>query len=185
MGLMWFTLVCLLAVAAGQSLGDAAKKEDARREKVRQAGGSARTFTQDDLSTTPGRLANDPNAPAANGDTAAPAAKPSPAPGSPRSPRRSPVEAPAEGTEDYWRGRATAARTRVDMARYRHEELQRMIHLGQPETHDQNGRRVMYSPQQLKAQADAAATELSAAEKALENLLDEARRSGALPGWLR
>jgi hypothetical protein len=50
---------------------------------------------------------------------------------------------------------------------------------------DENGRRVIYSNQQLKAKADQAQAELAAAQGAMESLLDEARRKGALPGWLR
>jgi hypothetical protein len=37
----------------------------------------------------------------------------------------------------------------------------------------------------LKTMADKAQLELESAQKALEDLLEEARRAGALPGWLR
>ena len=60
-----------------------------------------------------------------------------------------------------------------------------MIRLGQPAKYDENGRRVIYSIHQMKAMADEAAAEIRQAQEALDDLLDEARRAGALPGWLR
>jgi len=183
----WVTGVCLIVLpvlAAGQSLGDAAKKEQARREKVQHAGGRAPAFTEEDLSSTPGRLANDPNELPVNSEAGAPAAETRPASAAGRSPLR-PQAGPPETPEAYWRGRFRAASARVELARRQYDTLQRMIRFGQPARHDANGRVVIYSIHQLKAQADLAAAELAAAEKALESLLDEARRAGALPGWLR
>jgi hypothetical protein len=43
----------------------------------------------------------------------------------------------------------------------------------------------MYSARQLKQMADRAQAELAEAQKALDDLLEQARRAGALPGWLR
>jgi hypothetical protein len=60
-----------------------------------------------------------------------------------------------------------------------------MIRIGQPARYDANGRRVMYSIHQLKQMADVAAAELASAQTALENVLEEGRRSSIPPGWLR
>jgi len=60
-----------------------------------------------------------------------------------------------------------------------------MIRIGQPAMYDENGKRVIYSMQRMKSMADEAQAELEAAKQALDALLDEARRAGALPGWLR
>ena len=60
-----------------------------------------------------------------------------------------------------------------------------MIRFGQTGSYDTNGRRVIYSIHQMKAIADAAAAELAAAQAALEGVLEEGRRAGAQPGWLR
>jgi hypothetical protein len=51
--------------------------------------------------------------------------------------------------------------------------------------YDANGLRVIYSQQQMKVMADAAQIHIEAARKDLDDLLDQARRAGALPGWLR
>jgi hypothetical protein len=37
----------------------------------------------------------------------------------------------------------------------------------------------------MKAMADAAAADLAAAQAELEAVIEDGRRSGALPGWLR
>ena len=51
--------------------------------------------------------------------------------------------------------------------------------------HDANGKRVIYSIHQMKAMADASAAQLVAAQSALDKVIDEGRRAGAQPGWLR
>ena len=181
----WCAAACLVALAAfanGESLGEAARKESERREKIRDAGGSAPSLTEEDLATTKGTLANDPTAPPATtvaqrtgGTTSASGLlRPSiPAGPSP------------ETQEEYWRRRVAQAQARVEQARRRHEALQRMIRFGQAGMYDANGRRVIYSIHQMKAMADAAAAELAAAQAGLEGVLEEGRRSGAQPGWLR
>lgn len=182
----WVALVSLVALpslAAGQSLGDAAKKERDRRDKLRQSGAGARTITGDDLAANKGALANDPKQPPAGGDGEA-------SKQAQRATASGPGEAGPDATasksaEEYWRGRVTAARARVAAAERRNDAFQRMIRFGQPAGYDENGRRVIYSMQQMKAMADAAAAELTSARAALEGVLEEGRRSGALPGWLR
>jgi hypothetical protein len=173
-------LVTLPAFANAQSLGEAAQKERGRREKVRDAGGSARTLTEEDLATTKGTLANDPNAPAAaaakpDGGTAASGQirRPIPAGSSP------------EAQEEYWRKRVAEARARVEQARRRNDAIQSMIRVGQGAMYDENGRRVIYSVHQMKTIADAAEADLAAAQAALEKVVEEGRHAGALPGWLR
>jgi hypothetical protein len=171
-------VLALPALALGQSLGEAAKKERERRDKLRQGGAGARTLTEDDLATTKGALANDPKAKAP--ESAAPE----------KGGRASGTSGEGAGDssksgEEYWRGRARAARGRVADAQRRCDAFQRMIRLGQPASFDENGRRVIYSVQQLKTMADAADSELLAAQAALEATLEEGRRAGAQPGWLR
>jgi len=179
----WRTLVCVIALATpavGQSLGDAAKKERDRLEKLRAAGGNARTLTEHDLATTKGALANDPKADKATGNTGEGSQR---AAGAPLP--NVPDPAPSKNGEEYWRSRVTAARGRVAAAQRRLDALQAMIRLGQPVRHDANGGLVIYSPTKMKEMADAAAAELTSAQTALDGVLEEGRRSGALPGWLR
>lgn len=179
--LVW--LIVLPALAGGQSLEDAAKKERDRRDKLREAGAGARTLTEEDLASNKGSLANDPKAKNPKGEDAESStrANPTAASGS----RRAGPAAPAKSGEEYWQGRVAQARSRVAEAQRRNDALQRMIHIGQPAMYDENGRRVIYSIYQMKELADAAAADLAAAQTALENVLEEGRRSGALPGWLR
>jgi hypothetical protein len=184
----WFALVGLLALAqlaGAQSLGDAARKERERREGLGKAGAAARTLTDADLASARGTLATGASE---SEEESAPDAEEPPQEGRPASkaPSREGPEAmaPARG-EEYWRGRVNEAQARIEAARQRYDILQRMIVIGQPAQYNENGQRVIYSIYQMKEKADAAETELRAAEKALEDLFEEARHAGALPGWLR
>jgi hypothetical protein len=177
--------LCLLAFPAlllGQSLGDAARKERERRDKGGKTRPASHALTEDDLATTRGRLANEPGTPqpgAAEETQESPAAAPTPTPRVVHEPSALP------GQEAYWRERARRARERLALADLRYKTLQRMIRFGQPLMYDANGRRVIYSNPAMKARADEVEAELRAAEKALEDLADEARHAGALAGWLR
>jgi len=176
-------LASLPALVGAQSLGQAAQKERERRDKVRENGGSTKTLTEEDLATTKGTLANDPTAEPAATPTP-PATKSAPASRARRLPAMDPAPPETQG-EEYWRRRVAEARNRVDLAQRRHDAMQAMIRFGAAEMHDANGKRVIYSNQQLKTMADAADAELSAAQSALESVLEEGRHAGAQPGWLR
>jgi hypothetical protein len=178
------TLV-LSTPAAAQSLGDAARKERDRRDRIERTRAPSRTLTDEDLASNKGTLANStetaPAPPEDGEDGEASVGEAFPVPTSLRLP-----EGPQTANgEEYWRGRVAQARGRIAEARMRHESLQRQIRFGQPELHDRNGQRVIYSIHQMKQRADAAEAELRSAEAALEDLFVEARRAGALPGWLR
>jgi len=184
----WIGLLALAGLAGAQSLGDAARKERERRDKVRETQPSARTLTDDDLASTKGALANDPEA-APPQTTEAEEGGESSASGGPPTSRglrqAVPDAVPPAGGEEHWRARAAQARGRIAEAQRRNEAFQRMIRFGQPARYDETGRRVIFSVERMKEKADAAEAELRAAEKALEDLLEEGRKAGALPGWLR
>jgi hypothetical protein len=185
------TCACLLVVAvavpaaafdAPASLADAAKKEAERRDKARKAGAPTRPLTEEDLASAKGTLASTPAgkgnpAPAPAGSKDHPAVRVS----------EMPEPAPAEAArgEDYWRGRVGAARARVERAQRRLEMLQGLIRFGQVGQAGENGRIKIYSAQDMKAMADAAEAELASAQAGLESVLEDGRRAGALPGWLR
>ncbi len=177
------TAACFLllpALSFGQSLGEAARKERERRAKLREAGAAAQPITEKDLANSKGALANDPNE-AARPDDGSTGTK-----GSAVAIRGGGVGTErSTDAEAYWRRRVAQARARVAEAQAKHDALQRMIRVGQPAMYDANGKRVIYSVYQMKERADAAAAELAETQKALEDLLEEARRAGALPGWLR
>jgi hypothetical protein len=172
----------LPALVQAQSLADVARKERERRDKLRKAGTPTRVITEEELKAAPGRLASLPTE-----------GEPSTASGS-----RPADEPPNEGTppppnpsrrllneEQHWRSLVGRARARLRDAEARYRQLDRAIRIGQPEMYDANGLRVIYSQQQMKVMADAAQIHIEAARKDLDDLLDQARRAGALPGWLR
>jgi type IV secretory pathway VirB10-like protein len=174
--------VALPALAVGQSLGDAARKERERRAKLRESGTSAQTVTDEDLAANKGKLANDPKAKPATVE-----APTQPDQRAATEPRRPPQKTePSPNPEAYWRGRVGAARARVEQAEERSLALARAIRFGQAAEDDvTNPTRSIHSIYRMKEAADAAAAELTAAQAALEAVLTEARRAGALPGWLR
>jgi hypothetical protein len=178
-------LMTLPALAVGQSLGDAAKKERERRAKLRESGTSAKTVTEEELASNKGKLANDPKARPATAEAGESARRTQQGTATP--PRQvAPQPNQFSNPEAYWRDRVAAARGRVEQAEERKLALERMIRFGQPAEDDAtNPTRTIYSMYQMKAMADAAEAELKAAQATLEDELTEARRAGALPGWLR
>jgi hypothetical protein len=177
-------ILALPAITLGQSLAEAARKERDRRDKLTTAGHHSRVITDEELKATKGRLANDPGASepeatARTEDGKMGASRPAVA----SLPDSS--EAERQRKEQHWRSRAAAARRRLALAEQRYQDLDRMIRIGQPPMYDENGRRYIHSRERMKALADEAEANLAEARKALEDLEDQARRAGALPGWLR
>jgi hypothetical protein len=84
-----------------------------------------------------------------------------------------------------WRGRVNQARARVERARQAYQKLAGMNLVPGYEYQDERGRTVIASIEQLQGMTAAAKAELDAAEKALADLLEEARRANVPPGWLR
>jgi hypothetical protein len=177
----WGTLFCFLALPSlvnGQSLGASAEKERERREKIRQSGTESKTVTTEDLAANKGQIANDPGIPAAVKVDA------SPAPASADSaPAAAQTPSSAENGETYWRGRAQSAQARIERAQHEVELAQAMIRA--PGMMMKDGHRVVYSVLELKQRADAADAQLKTAQKMFEDMLEEGRHAGALPGWLR
>jgi hypothetical protein len=75
--------------------------------------------------------------------------------------------------ETYWRSRMKDARERVASLEQKVDELDRIT------------RQNLGATSKRAAELAKAREELAAAERALEELEEEARRAGALPGWLR
>jgi hypothetical protein len=164
-------------IAAGQGLGDASKKEKARREQAKAP--KAKTYTQEDLAILP-PIANVPDS--ASGEPATPAATGEPT----ATERASDAEERArQNDETMWRGRVNQARARVERARQAYQKLAGMNLVPGYEYQDERGRTVIASIEQLQGMTAAAKAELDAAEKALADLLEEARRANVPPGWLR
>jgi hypothetical protein len=87
--------------------------------------------------------------------------------------------------ETEWRARVRRARARVEQARARRQALDE-LYLVEGEMYvDENGKPVIESLDQLRRLVREADEELAAAERALADLQEEARRQGVPPGWLR
>lgn len=178
-------VVCLLlwpSLAFGQSLGDAARKEQERRAKLKAEGVKARAVTEDDLGTETVAAPN-------------PSASPKPGAAATKTPAADASPAPAGGvedearqrrqSEDAWRRRAALAQARLERATKRYDVLSKMA-LSPGEYYvDNENRPLITSVEQLQRLTAEAKAEQEAAQKAIEDLEDEARRASVPPGWLR
>jgi len=176
-------LLTLPSLAWGQSLGEVAQKEKERRKQNEQAGVKTRVVTEEDLKNNKGQLANDPGA--ASAKSATPATKP--AQGESLFPEE---ESRSSGPdrrqqEASWRARAAQARERIAVTKKTYEFLNSQ-YLAQGERFvDEQGRTVIASVEQLRAMIAKAKSAMDAAEKALVDLEESARRQSVPPGWLR
>lgn len=182
-------LVLAPALASSQSLGEAARREQERRRRVEDAGQKARVITEGELNA--GRTAP----PAATKDEGAVARVPEGDEGAareedggvfnPPSAARFPAGDPRRDQEDMWRQRMQEARNRVEHARRRHEALSELTMVPGKIYYDENHRAVITSVEQLQQLTAEALADVKAAEQAVEDLEESARRAGVPPGWLR
>jgi hypothetical protein len=175
LGMLAVALLLLPSPVRAESLAEAAKREQARREKNKQEGVKPIVITQDDVKEHKDSSADTPSN--AGGSSASSKA------GSLS--LGTETLSPSGASEEAWRSRAQAARDRVAAARKRLAETPEGI---RKETDayglDNRTHGTMISIVPNPAYA-AAQSELKNAEKALADLDDEARRAGALPGWIR
>jgi hypothetical protein len=171
-------LMLLPAVASADSLGQAAAKEQERRKQNEKNGTKAPVITEEELKNNKGQLANDPNDPSAIANQAA----------SSRSSRGStaPVSAPTGRDEQAWRARAAQARARLDQATKTYEALNRQyLAPGEYFVSKKTGQTVVRDREQLQQMVAQAKAAMLAAQKALDDLEESARRQNIPPGWLR
>jgi hypothetical protein len=171
----WIAVTVVL-IAAGpvsaQSLGQVAEKDKAKRAQAEASGTKAKTLTDDDLKRSGQGGSGTYNVIA---DTVKAEDN--------YSPKSSP-NATTRG-ESYWRAQAAAARQRIALAEQRVAEIDK-LHLVPGERYvDEKGRPLFTDRSQLQALMRRAKAERDAAIKAMADLEEEARRAGALPGWLR
>jgi hypothetical protein len=170
------------ATASAQSLGDVARKEEARRKTARQG----KVYTNGDLTgavPTP--------APPLPGGTSAAQVPPTPA----GAQGTAPADKPADQGDDprkneaHWRGRMQAARDALERARMFHDALQSRINaLGNDfAARDDPAQRNQIAGDRQKAMAemDRVKKEIADSEKAIRDIEDEARKAGVPPGWVR
>ncbi|HET7694657.1 MAG TPA: hypothetical protein VFK57_03045 [Vicinamibacterales bacterium] len=185
MKLSWTLLAAALLVAmpaSAQSLGELAKREQARKKTTPPA---KKTYTNDDLkqvpppSGTPGKPADE----AAKADAKAGEAKPEP--------QKVDEKKPAEPAKDeaYWRGRITAAREDIRRNEAFKEALQSRINALTADfaARDDPYQRAKVADDRQKALAELArvSEDIEKAKKLIVEIEEEARRAGVPPGWLR
>ena len=169
--------------ASAQSLGELAKREQARKKATPVA---KKTYTNDDLkqlpppSGTPAKPAEEAGKPA---DAKTGDAKPAP--------EKVDATKPAEPAKDeaYWRGRITAAREDVRRNEAFKEALQSRINglTADFTARDDPYQRAKIADDRQKALAELArvSEDIEKSKKLIGDIEEEARRAGVPPGWLR
>ena len=188
-----------------QSLAEVAARDQERRS--RQGSRSAPAYTDADLraspapspssSPSPSPISRQPASPRPKG-WKAPSASPSPASSGPRAASPAPTPEPPDRSaeeraalEVLWRAVARERREALARAEAQVAELEARITdlrndlrptgLGDPNRQQTREAEIGQAQRQLET----ARVALAAARKAVDDLEDDARRAGALPGWVR
>ena len=168
--------------AAAQSLADVARKEEARRSKVKHA---SRVLTNKDLKpsnpvTPPPPPPATPDAKAAPEGDAAPAAAPD---------AEVDEEAKREQDEQAWRQRMADARLALERSQMYADALQSKINALYADftARDDPAQRSQIELERKRAIAEQERVreEIESQKKAIADIEEEARRAGVPPGWLR
>jgi hypothetical protein len=169
------------ALVSAQSLGDVAKREEARRKQVKTP---AKVYTNDDLRGDTGAPAPAAQAPPASGAQAPPPA----ADAQPKATDKAAADDPKK-TEGYWKDRLAKARGDLDRAKTFAEALQSRINAlttdfaarSDPAQRAQIGN----DRQKALAELDRVNKEIEANTKAVSDIQEEGRKAGVPAGWLR
>jgi hypothetical protein len=160
-----------------QSLGEAARKEQERRKKNKQTGVQAKVITEEDLRSGSGTSSS-------AGKTAeATAAEPAASTVNEAAPAE--AEPDREAQERQWRERAATARANVERAEAVVKYLSQLSLVPGEYYVDEDGKTLIRDLAHLREIVAKAESDLAQAKQAQRDLEEEARRSGALPGWLR
>lgn len=181
--LLAFTVILPALAGPAQEKGEEEKKEEKSESK---------TYTNSDLKGYPGGSGSGGEAPAEPGDAAEGAEGETAAPEGEAADPWSTVGVATDSQgrgEEYWRKAMTDARAEVTRAKRQHDSLQSEMNKCQVDftaIDDPAARALVHERiEELHGELDVAAEAVAAAEQALADLQEEARRSGALPGWLR
>ena len=175
-------MVLAAATASGQSLGDVARQEAARRKAV---AGSGKVYTNDALKPEPPPSPG--SIPAATPAPAAPPASATP-PADPAKPT-DPAAPAAPKTEAEWKKRIADERAALSRAESFAEALQTRINVLSADfvnTDDpikRNG--VAAERQKALTELERVKAEVQAHQKQINTIQDEARRAGVPAGWVR
>jgi predicted nucleic acid-binding Zn-ribbon protein len=193
-------LALLLAapvLGSAQSLGEVAKREQEKQEKKKKdkekggkAAGEVKVYTEEDLKkareSTAGNLTILPD----TGAAASAAASSEEAAALARETMRG-GDASLPADESGWRARTADRRNAVRVAESKVQTLEAQIaglRNDMTITNTQDPNRLQTQGRELadaQANLESAKRELDAARQALAGLEDEARRAGAMPGWVR
>jgi len=176
-------------VAAAQSLGDVAKKEEQRRKTVK----SGKVYTNDELKRDP-----TPSVPASasTGTTSTPGASstPAPAPASSGNNAGKDDSANKDGSADKsdektWRKRITNARESLQRSQAFADALQSQLNALSTDfvNRDDPIQRQQIAKQRdgVVAELDRVKKEVAAQTKAISDIQEEARRANVPAGWVR
>jgi hypothetical protein len=160
-----------------QSLGDVARKEESRRKRVAKSG---KLYTNESL-----KGSGDP-APAPG---AAPTPSSTPSTSEPSQPEAAPADPGPRRDQKYWRERITEARDNLDRSKSFEEALQSRINALRADftSRDDPAQRAVIGNnlQKALAELERVKNDVAKYEKQIRDIEEEARRAGALPGWLR
>jgi hypothetical protein len=202
------TVALLLAFAVAspqaQSLGEVARREEARRSAITTP---ARLYTNDSLKASPAPVSPPPTAPAGaavaqalqDGQPAPPSA--ALAEGQASAQSQTPTAPGASGStvatdgagglgdEARWRARLAAARNDLARAQTLRDALESRVNALNTDfvnRDDPAQRRLVTADRQSALAAlDGMRSEIQQHQKALSDIEEEARRAGVPPGWLR
>jgi hypothetical protein len=176
-------------VAAAQSLGDVAKKEEQRRKTVK----SGKVYTNDELKRDP-----TPSVPASasTGTTSTPSASSTPAPAPASSGNKSGKDDSAnkdgsadKSDEKTWRKRITNARESLQRSQAFADALQSQLNALSTDfvNRDDPIQRQQIAKQRdgVVAELDRVKKEVAAQTKAISDIQEEARRANVPAGWVR
>jgi hypothetical protein len=185
------TLVLLFAGSAlawSQSLGEVAKREEEKKKKSGKPPATAKVYTDEDLKKAREAGTSNVNFLPENENIAS---SPSSSSSSSSAGDRSGGGEGGERGESYWRSVAKQRREAVQESEQEVKQLESRIaalrndmspsNLQDPNRLQTQGRDLQKAQEDLEA----ARHELEQARQSLANLEDEARRAGAMPGWVR
>ena len=195
LGVCACALAAWIAPARAQSLADVARKEEQRRKTVAQPG---KTYTNKDLRPTPSPAPPPSPASEPKGDDKAASEKDADKASAEKSttkPDAATAGAAADGAKEpvkdkaYWTARLKAAQEQLERDQTYADALQSRINALTTDfiNRDDPAQKNMIERDRLKAIAelDRLKQTIPNDKKAIDNVLEEARRAGVPPGWLR
>jgi hypothetical protein len=168
--------------SVAQGLGDAARQERERRDKLKAEGKSGRAVVDaDSLKTNKGQVANA----APSTGTVTEAAAPAPPPSASASTEAEPTDTRRQD-EAAWRQLLREARANVEKLQQQYDMLSSQhLAAGEYFVDARTGKRLIGSAERLQNMVAQAKAALDAGQRQLEALEERARREHVPPGWLR